>query len=136
MKGHCLCGHTRFEFDLKQHQVSCCHCSMCRRLSGGANMTIQVEAKSLVFTQQQHLKFYASSPWGERGFCGNCGTNLFWRSSELNICNINVFTLNELPADLIFTQEIYVDHQPSFYSFEQKTERLTEADIIAKYAPE
>ena len=133
MKGQCLCGETIFQVELSNHDVHICHCSICRRQTSGVIMTIDVKRGTLQFLKQQHLKIYYSSEWGERGFCNNCGTNLFWRMKDQSYCNINVFSLDEAPNDLKLDLEIYIDHKPTFYSFSNETKKLTEADIIALF---
>jgi hypothetical protein len=34
---------------------------------------------TVTFTEDRGLKWYASSEWAERGFCGTCGSCLFYR---------------------------------------------------------
>ena len=131
MKARCLCGVTQFEVQLSNHEVAACHCSMCRRQTGGPLMSIDVENINLI--NQQHLSVSSSSEWGERGFCHACGTFIFWRSKDHSFANINVFTLEHPPEDLNFNLEIYVDNQPSFYSFNNQTKKMTEAEVVALF---
>ena len=77
MNVSCLCGKTKFQAALKNHDVHACHCSMCRQQSSGVLMSIDVEPNSLKFDNQEYLKLFKSSDWGERGFCSECGTSLF-----------------------------------------------------------
>ena len=133
--GQCLCSATQFEVELPNHHVHSCHCSMCRRQSSGVIMTIDVVPESLKFTQQDQLGVYDSSAWGERGFCKNCGTILFWRSKDQSFCTINVFALQQLPQDLDFNLEVYIDHKPDFYSFAGQRKSMTEAEIVAMFQP-
>ena len=72
MKARCLCGVTRFEVQLRNHEVAACHCSMCRRQTGGPLMVIDIE--DIHFVDQQYLSVFNSSEWAERGFCIVCGT--------------------------------------------------------------
>ncbi|WP_436912866.1 GFA family protein [Acinetobacter schindleri] len=131
MKARCLCGVTRFEVQLRNHEVAACHCSMCRRQTGGPLMTIDIE--DIHFIDQQYLSVFNSSEWAERGFCSICGTFIFWRTKDHSFANINVFTLEELPEDLDFNLEIYVDHQPAFYLFNNQTQKMTEAEVIEMF---
>ena len=131
MKARCLCGATQFEVKLSNHEVAACHCSMCRRQTAGPLMSVDVE--NINFIDQQHLSVFSSSEWGERGFCNACGTFIFWRSKGHSFANINVFTLEHPPEDLNFNLEIYVDNQPSFYSFNNKTKKMTEAEVVALF---
>ena len=131
MKARCLCGETQFEVNLSNHEVAACHCSMCRRQTAGPLMSVDVE--NIDFIDQQHLSVFSSSEWGERGFCHACGTFIFWRTKDHSFANINVFTLEQPPEDLNFNLEIYVDHQPAFYSFNNQTKKMTEAEVVAMF---
>ena len=57
MQGQCLCGKTVFSFELINHDVHACHCSICRKQTSDANMTIDIEAGSLKFFSV-HDKFH------------------------------------------------------------------------------
>ena len=131
MKASCLCGVSRFEVQLRNHEVAACHCSMCRRQTSGPLMAIDIE--DIHFVDQQYLSVFNSSEWAERGFCSVCGTFIFWRTKDHSFANINVFTLEELPDDLDFNLEIYVDHQPAFYLFNNQTQKMTEAEVIEMF---
>ena len=131
MKARCLCGATQFEVQLRNHEVAACHCSMCRRQTSGPLMAIDIE--EIHFVDQQYLSVFNSSEWAERGFCSVCGTFIFWRTKDHSFANINVFTLEELPDDLDFNLEIYVDHQPAFYLFNNQTQKMTEAEVIEMF---
>ena len=136
MNGQCICGETTFEVELKNHDVHACHCSMCRRQTSGVNMTVDVVKGSLKFIQQKHLSVFNSSEWGERGFCNTCGTTIFWRTKDQSYCNINVFSLNEPIEDLNLDMEIFIDSKPDFYTFQNQTKKLTEAEVVALFNPE
>ncbi len=133
MNGQCLCGETTFEVELKNHDVHACHCSMCRRQTSGVIMTIDVVKDSLKFIQQKHLSVFNSSDWGERGFCNVCGTTIFWRTKDQSYCNINAFSLNEPVEDLNLDMEIFIDSKPDFYTFQNDTKKLTEAQVAALF---
>ncbi|NUF31745.1 GFA family protein [Acinetobacter oleivorans] len=133
MNGQCLCGETTFEVELKNHNVHACHCSMCRRQTSGVIMTIDVVKDSLKFIQQKHLSVFNSSDWGERGFCNTCGTTIFWRTKDQSYCNINAFSLNEPVEDLNLDMEIFIDSKPDFYTFQNDTKKLTEAQVAALF---
>ena len=61
MNVSCLCGKTKFQAVLKNHNVHACHCSMCRQQSSGVLMSIDVEPSSLKFENQEYLKLFKSS---------------------------------------------------------------------------
>ncbi|HET6604001.1 MAG TPA: GFA family protein [Xanthomonadaceae bacterium] len=93
--GSCLCGAVRFAAQLPSKWVAHCHCSMCRRAHGAAFVTWAgfPQQQCAIQDPDQVLHWYASSPGAERGFCGRCGSTLFFRSErwagELHIVRAN-----------------------------------------------
>ena len=61
------------------------------------------------------------------------GTHLFYRLKESGFCNIPLGLLDK-NEQLKFHLQIFVDHKPAHYNFADKTEMMTEAEVIAKYA--
>lgn len=37
--------------------------------------------------------------------------------------------------DLVLDHEVFIDEKPAFYSFAEKTEQMTGAELFAKFAP-
>ena len=93
--GSCLCGALQFDADLPSLWIAHCHCSLCRRAHGAAFVTWVGFAaeRCRIEDTEGALHWYASSPGAERGFCGRCGSTLFFRSSrwpgELHIVRAN-----------------------------------------------
>ena len=75
-KGACLCGDISWEIDGELTMMANCHCSMCRKVHGGAFGTyVGVEAESFRWTAgADHIQRYESSPDGHRPFCPRCGS--------------------------------------------------------------
>lgn len=79
--GQCLCGATRFAFDLPTKWVAHCHCTMCRRAHGAAFVTwVGVESPQFRWLADGDLRWYTSSTGAERGFCAHCGSPIAFRS--------------------------------------------------------
>ncbi|MDO8422254.1 MAG: GFA family protein [Parvibaculum sp.] len=75
INGRCLCGSVRFSVTGPLSGIVICHCSMCRRASGGAYGTFFVARRAQVtWTGETHLTSYESSPGLIRSFCGQCGS--------------------------------------------------------------
>ncbi len=74
--GSCLCGAVRFQVTGPLRPVIACHCAQCRKTSGH-----HVAATSAL-REGVHIDgdvtWFASSDTARRGFCGTCGSNLFW----------------------------------------------------------
>jgi hypothetical protein len=76
--GSCLCGGVRYEVSGPLRPVVACHCTQCRKTSGHYVAATQApEAK--ITMHGDTLRWFRSSEQAERGFCGVCGSNLFWR---------------------------------------------------------
>ena len=80
----CLCGDLKLQVTLPSKWVAHCHCSLCRRAHGAAFVTwVGMDATRCVFDDpKQRLRWYPSTPGAERGFCGRCGTMMFFRSNR------------------------------------------------------
>lgn len=88
MTGGCLCCAVRFEVDGPFLRVSACHCTTCKRISGGGGtVTGRVRTESVRVTAgRDRIVVYQPGEGTAKSFCGTCGTNLFgtgWPDSEL-----------------------------------------------------
>lgn len=82
--GSCLCGAVAFRFELPSLFHVHCHCRMCQRAHGAAFVTwVGVADERFELTEgREQLTWFASSELAERGFCGRCGTTLFFKSEQ------------------------------------------------------
>lgn len=135
--GGCLCRAVRYRIEADVDHIDACHCGMCRKVSGGVAFGLHVPPGGIVWEKDAALRTFASSDWAERGFCSLCGSSLFWRmtSDETPMFSLAAGTLDDL-AGLTLTTEIYVDRKPDGYAFAGDTKKMTEADVIAAFAPE
>ena len=127
--GRCACGAVRFSAFLEKASVGMCHCRMCRRWCGGlplANTQGEVQLESA-----DSLRWWKSSPWGERGFCGECGSSLFWRVPGMPSWGISAGALDNADA-LKISGHIFVDDKADFYDFADDAPRQTGAQHTAK----
>lgn len=115
LSGQCLCGAVRFELTPPMRDIVVCHCRQCARWTGSAVAATAVKLENLRLTAgDRELKWYASSPDAERGFCGNCGSSLFWRPSDGSRISVLAGTLNP-PTDLKTAAHIFVAGKSDFY---------------------
>ena len=130
--GSCLCGAVKFEIDDVPDQVGACHCSMCRKWSGGVFMAITAAEDKLRFTAGEPA-IYASSDWAERGFCARCGSSLFYRlKGPAPEYHVGIGTLEDA-SGITLTTEIFTDEKPGGYAFAGATQKMTGAELFAKY---
>jgi hypothetical protein len=78
--GSCLCGAVSFEVKGELRPVIACHCLQCRKQTGTYMSATACADDELVFTRQDGLKWFRSSPEAQRGFCKECGSVLFWKA--------------------------------------------------------
>ncbi|MCK5791648.1 MAG: GFA family protein [Ketobacter sp.] len=86
------------------------------------------------FDDQENIVAYASSDWAERGFCKQCGTHLFYRLKQTGQYIMPVGLL-EGDINFDFDHQIFIDEKPAYYSFSNKTEDMTGAEVFAKFSP-
>ncbi|MCY1410442.1 Glutathione-dependent formaldehyde-activating enzyme [compost metagenome] len=74
--GGCHCGAVRYRLEGALHDIAHCHCSICRRVSGGTVTTwITVQRQCFQWLSALPAQ-YASSANCVRYFCGNCGAQV------------------------------------------------------------
>jgi len=78
-RGRCLCGAVRYAVSGPLSEVCGCHCTQCRRQTGHFLATTNVAVADLAIEGEDSVRWYRSSDVAERGFCGTCGSVLFWR---------------------------------------------------------
>jgi hypothetical protein len=103
LPGGCLCGAVRYEIatgpqtgvDLTALLGTYCHCSMCRKATGGGYATlVSIPRKALRWTQGSPT-LYRSSPLATRGFCQQCGSPLFYDGDAEKNLSVTVGSLDD-----------------------------------------
>jgi hypothetical protein len=90
--GGCQCGAVRYRAEGPRGRASVCYCRMCQKASGGPFMAfVRFPARHVQWSRPPAV--FSSSNRVERGFCGNCGTPLFYR--QVDGPNISL-TINSL----------------------------------------
>jgi len=84
------------------------------------------------FEGEVDIAVYNSSKWAERGFCKKCGSHLFYRLKENRQHMIPVGLFDD-QEHLVFESQVFIDRKPSFYSFSNQTNDMTEAEIFEMY---
>ncbi len=131
IEGHCLCGAVTVRATPQRRHVEACHCTMCRRWSGIAFVGVQC-GSDVEFAGAEHVVRYRSSDWAERGFCGRCGSSLFFNY----LPNGNYgFLAGIFPDDALLPlkEEIFIDQKPAYYAFDADSEKLTGPEVMAKF---
>jgi len=130
--GSCLCGSVTFTVAKLSHEAGVCHCGMCQKWAAGPFMTVNA-GLDVTFEGTEHISTYDSAGWGTRSFCGKCGSPLYYKlkSGGGHFITASLFDDKEHFA---LTHQIFIDRKPGYYSFAEETEKLTEAETIAKFS--
>ncbi|MFM2355290.1 MAG: hypothetical protein RLZZ528_1026 [Pseudomonadota bacterium] len=78
----CLCGGVAFSLPGPAGQITACHCDQCRKISGEYSASFDAAESELSFTRRAGLAEYVTPGGGRRGFCGTCGSSLFFRAAD------------------------------------------------------
>jgi len=113
-KGSCNCGAVQYEVTGAPQGSSVCHCGQCRKQSGHVWASAHVPDAALAITQDQGLKWYASSDVAKRGFCGTCGTFLFWKMTAEDTTSFSLGSLDG-PTGITLEKHIFVAGKGDYY---------------------
>lgn len=130
-KGQCHCGAVQFEGKGGIKGVDACHCATCRQLNGGPYMGVGFH-DGITLTQSVSLKWYDSSEWARRGFCGECGTSLFYNLKGTDFYSASSGCV-DMPSGMSIGHEYFIDEKPDFYDFSGEHPRLTGAEAFALF---
>lgn len=101
--GGCHCGRLRYQLDAIVHDVAHCHCSICRRTTGGIVTTWMTMPLASFHWSHGTAAAYASSASCIRYFCSHCGCHLaLFTSFSPDSLDITVASLDQpeqVPAD-------------------------------------
>jgi len=138
--GSCVCGAVSFNISTKLTRTNACHCSMCRKWSGGVFFGVVVPPDGMTLTGEDKLTIYASSPWAERAFCATCGSSVFYRVTAdapmQGEYHIGMGALDDA-SGIAFDTEYFIDLKPDVYCFAGEGRlQLTEAQVIEMFSGE
>jgi len=129
LSGRCLCGNVTYTFTPAELDIDACHCTMCRRWSGGPGLSVKAAGLPEV-KGKEHVATYKSSEWSERQFCRTCGSHLFYHAPSFNYFGVSAGTIDDLDG-FALTTEIFIDKKPKAYAFANATRQLTETEFLA-----
>ncbi len=114
VQGSCLCGAVTFSTDARLRDVAACHCRECRKQSGHFVAATAVEKSDLALSGQDRLTWFTSSPGYRRGFCGACGSLLFWENTASDLISVMAGSLDGVTG-LTTSEHIYVAEKGDYY---------------------
>jgi hypothetical protein len=76
--GGCACGTVRYRLEEAPYDTGWCHCRVCQHVSGSGGMvftTVHLGAYRVI-EGEKHVGNFASTDFGTRSFCRQCGSPL------------------------------------------------------------
>ncbi|WP_332835994.1 MULTISPECIES: GFA family protein [Mameliella] len=104
--------------------VIACHCSQCRKTSGHHVAATSALRETVEVTGE--VTWYGSSDTARRGFCGTCGSNLFWDGPGTHL-SIFAGTIDG-PTGLRLTGHIFCADKRDYYDIGVGVPRAEGAD--------
>lgn len=94
--------------------ASACHCSICRRATGHFEAGVDVARTAVTIEGADAITWYRTSADVQRGFCGTCGSPLFFDNDEADWIGINLGAF-EKPTGTRLAQHIFVADKGDYY---------------------
>ena len=110
-RGACNCGEVTFTV-ARVLNTSACHCGQCRKQSG--HHWASGNAREADVTIKGAPKWFAASDTAKRGFCGNCGSFLFWTAHDEDTISFSLGAL-EHSEGLKIDRHIFTKDKGDYY---------------------
>jgi hypothetical protein len=78
---------------------------------------------NLLLVRADQLRWYRASPSAARGFCGRCGSILFWKMDDAETISITAGTIDG-PTGLIIEGHIFCANKGDYYAIPEEGYRL------------
>lgn len=112
--GSCLCGGVRYTVDGPLPDVTACHCTQCRKVTGHYFASVTVPEDRFTVQADDTLTWYKSSDIARRGFCSACGSTLFWDPSQEPRISILAGSFDG-PTGVKITRHIFTETAGDYY---------------------
>jgi hypothetical protein len=112
--GSCLCGAVSFEVEGALRAPDACHCTNCRKQSGHYWVSTDVPHAALKISGEENVRWYQSSETVRRGFCGTCGSVLFWDRDGAERIGVGMGAF-DAPTGTRMDKHIFVAEKGDYY---------------------
>ena len=112
--GSCLCGAVSFSVEGDLAPGDACHCTQCRRQSGHYWASTNVPRDRLTVRGMDKVTWFQSSEKIRRGFCGTCGSVLFWDPPHKDWTSIAMGAFDR-PTGTHLEMHIFVSEKGDYY---------------------
>ncbi len=125
--GGCLCGAVTYRVTGAMRPVIACHCEQCRKTSGHHVAATSAPRDAVEITGEP--VWFVSSDTARRGFCGVCGSNLFWDGGVSANLSIFAGTLDDARG-LALAGHIFTDNKGAYYEITDSLPSAAGADPL------
>ncbi len=125
--GSCYCGGVRYRITGPMRNVVACHCTQCRKQSGHFFAATDCADEDFVLEASDTLKWYAASDEAKRGFCGTCGSALFWKRNGSDKISILAGTLDD-EGGVKLERHIFCEDKGDYYEINDGLPAFAQAD--------
>lgn len=130
--GGCLCGAVRYAVSGPMRHVVACHCTQCRRTTGHFMAATAAKRSDFHLVRSEALQWYASSEGSRRGFCGRCGSTLFWEGKGRDYISIAAGTLDD-STGLQIACHIFVADKGAYYSIDGEAPQIPDGTFSVTF---
>ncbi len=129
LTGNCLCGAVTVTAQAEiTPRLRACHCDMCRRHTSG--MFVSIETDSATF--EGPAQSFRSSEWAERGFCGTCGSTLWYGTVADSARHLSAGLFDNAGGGEMKI-EFFVDQCPQGYALSGSHRKMTAAETATLF---
>ena len=132
IQGQCLCGAVQITASVDNPRLRACHCDMCRQQTSGAFFSIETLPDTIEV--RGPAKEFKSSDWASRGFCGTCGSTLWYGFDADQSRNLSAGLFPDAGGGQLRI-EFYNDKCPQGYALAGDHKKLTTDQTLALFAP-
>ena len=130
IEGGCLCGAISVRAAVSKPAMRACHCEMCRKVTSSMFMSLQTDQESIEIAGEVTL--FRSSDWAQRGFCGTCGSTIFYSTVHDGARHLAAGLFADA-GGAPMKIEFYTDNCPSAYALAGAHRKLTGAETVALF---
>jgi hypothetical protein len=130
IQGQCLCGAVQVTAKVDEPRLHACHCDMCRQHGSGPFFSLEAVKNSVTVTGP--TQDYQSSGWASRGFCGTCGSTLWYQMDGTRNLSAGLFPD---AGGGVLKVEFFADKCPQGYALWGDQTKMTTQETFALFAP-
>ena len=127
LSGQCMCEEIQYTIDGEARDIINCHCSRCRRSTGHFMAATQVKVDQITISGDS-LQWYEPIEGTFYGFCGTCGSTLFWKAERSKErISVAAGTLTP-PTGLKTEMAIFLDSGSDYHNYDETIPSYAEYD--------